>query len=150
MKLLFTISTLFVFTLNLRGQSRLITGRIIGEDLEFVPGASVFDRDLVEIAKTNLNGQFTVKLPESTNELLFAFIGMEPITLELKNGCDTIEVIMMHDLTYDFMTLKRVDRLRYKRFKRLPELHQMAFEKNIFSTISPCYERVFEYYDPKK
>jgi hypothetical protein len=45
--------------------------------------------------------------------------------------------------SYDFMSLKKVDRLRMKRFKLLPELHKKAFEEGIFKTDMACYTREF-------
>lgn len=48
---------------------------------------------------------------------------------------------MMLSGTYDFITLKKVDRLRMKRFKKLPKLHKEAFEKGIFKTDKACYKQ---------
>jgi len=45
--------------------------------------------------------------------------------------------------SYDFITLKKVDRLRMKRFKQLPEKHKEAFEKGIFKTDMACYTQEF-------
>jgi hypothetical protein len=45
--------------------------------------------------------------------------------------------------TYDFKTPKKVDRLRMKRFKKLPELHKEAFAKGIFKTDKVCYTQEF-------
>ena len=45
--------------------------------------------------------------------------------------------------TYDFITLKKVDKLRMKKFKKLPELHREAFEKGIFKTDKACYSQEF-------
>ena len=50
---------------------------------------------------------------------------------------------MMLSGTYDFMTLKKVDRLRMKRFKKLPKLHKEAFAKRIFKTDKACYSQEF-------
>ena len=77
-------------------------------------------------------------------KILFRFIGLEPTTIELVETCDNIEVVMMYSYTYDFITLKRVDRKRKKRYKKLPEIHKQAFEKGLFKTECPCYEREFE------
>jgi hypothetical protein len=52
--------------------------------------------------------------------------------------------------TYDFMTLKKVDRLRMKRFNKLPELHKEAFEKGIFKTENACYTQEFIPHNKKK
>lgn len=63
-----------------------------------------------------------------------------------------LKLVMMLSSTYDFMSPKKVDRLRMKRFKKLPELHKEAFEKGIFKTEKACYTREFipYYYNKKK
>jgi len=49
----------------------------------------------------------------------------------------------MASSTYDFMTLRRVNKLRMKKFRKLPELHKEAFEKGIFKTDKACYTQEF-------
>ena len=61
-----------------------------------------------------------------------------------------LEVVVMIEALYDFMSLKKVDRLRMKRFKKLPELHKEAFEKGIFKTDKACYTQEFIPYYKKK
>jgi len=46
--------------------------------------------------------------------------------------------------TYDFMSPKKVDRLRKKEFEKLPELHSQAFQKGLFKTEKSCLKRKFE------
>ncbi|MDD3788028.1 MAG: hypothetical protein PHO94_04965 [Petrimonas sp.] len=42
------------------------------------------------------------------------------------------------------MSPKKVDRLRKKKFEKLPELHSQAFQKGLFKTEKPCVIREFE------
>ena len=79
----------------------------------------------------------------STKKILFSAIGLEPTSVTLADTCVEIEVVMMLSGTYDFITLKKVDRLRMKIFKQLPELHKRAFEKGIFKTVQACYTQKF-------
>jgi CRISPR/Cas system-associated endoribonuclease Cas2 len=51
---------------------------------------------------------------------------------------------MMYLYTYDFITLKRAEKKREKRYKKLSEIHRQAFEKSIFETEYACYNREFE------
>ena len=88
--------------------------------------------DTVEVGRTDLNGFFQIDIPVSVKKILFRAVGIDPATIELVDKCDEVEVVMMLSGTYDFITLKKVDRLRMKRFKKLPELHKEAFEKGIF------------------
>ncbi len=149
MRILLIISTLVIISLDINGQTRTIHGQIVDEDLQYIPMVSICNLDTVEIAKANIDGQFKFELPLGTKKLLLSFVGMEWTTIELKDGCDTIDVIMMNEWIYDFISLKSADRKRLKRFKKLPELHKLAYEKGIFTTLTPCYDRVFEEYNSK-
>jgi len=106
--------------------------------------------DTVEVGKTDINGFFQIEMPVSEKKILFKFIGLDPATIELVDKCDEVEVVMMISSTDDFITLKKVDRLRMKRFKKLPELHKEAFEKGIFKTDKACYTQEFMPYCKKK
>jgi hypothetical protein len=150
MRILLIISTLAIISLNINGQTRTIHGQIVDEDLQYIPMVSICNIDTVEIAKANIEGQFKFDLPVGTKKLLLLFVGMEWTTIELKDGCDTIDVIMMNEWIYDFISLKSADRKRLKRFKKLPELHKLAYEKGIFSTLKPCYNQKFEAYSTRK
>jgi len=61
----------------------------------------------------------------------------------LSDTCEEVEVVMMLSATYDFITLKKVDRLRMKRVKKLPALHKEAFERGLFKTDKACYTQAF-------
>jgi hypothetical protein len=76
--------------------------------------------------------------------------GPEPETIKLVDKCDELEVAMILENTHDFITVKKADRLRMKRFKKLPELHKEAFEKGIFKTDKACYTQEFIPYYKKK
>lgn len=78
-------------------------------------------------------------------------VGFEQTAIEFLDKCDEVEVVMISSSIYDFITLKKVDRLRMKRFKKLPELHKKAFEKGIFKTDKACYTREFiPHYEKKR
>ncbi|RTL57616.1 MAG: hypothetical protein EKK37_16430 [Sphingobacteriales bacterium] len=149
-KLLILLFLFNVSTGSLYSQNKTISGRVIAEDLETVPLASIMINDTVQVGRTDLNGFFQIEIPVSVNKLLFLFAGMEPTTIELADTCDEVEVIMMFSRIYDFKTLKKVDRLRMKRFKKLPELHKEAFTKGIFKTDKACYTQEFIPYYKKK
>lgn len=132
-------------------QSVTIRGRVIAEDFETLPRVSIMINDTVEVGKTDLEGFFRLDIPASEKQISFDFVGMESVTIELKDHCDSIEVVMMYLNSYDFMSLKRAERKRKKRYKKLPEIHQKAFEKGIFKTDCACYKREFEsFYLEKK
>jgi hypothetical protein len=135
---------------NLNGQNRIIIGRVISEDLEPLPGLDIENSDNLLVGKTDMDGRFKISLPQETDSLLFRYIGMEWTYIKLKKDCDTVEVVVMYDVIYDFITLKKVDRLRKKRFDNLSNIHSDALKNGLFENNNICYERAFIEYNPPK
>ena len=135
---------------NLNGQNRIINGRVISENLEPLPGLDIENPDNIFLGKTDMDGRFKISIPQETDSLLFRYVGMEWSDIRLKKNCDTVEVLIMYEVIYDFITLKKVDRLRKNRFDNLPNLHSDALKKGLFQNNSICYERVFKEYNPPK
>ncbi len=147
MRIILTIIFLIsVVTGNLFCQTRTISGQILSEDLEELPAAGIHQIDTVLIGKTDINGRFSIEIPSDTDSLLLTFVGFEWTTIQLQADCDTLEVVMMYDVIYDFMSPRKIDRLRKKRFEKLPTIHQQAFDKGLFKRESPCYNQVFNSY----
>ena len=142
-QLIITFIVIVVSACSLYSQNKTIKGRVISDDFETVPLASIMINDTVEVGKTDLNGFFQIDIPVSVNKLLFMFVGIEPTKIVLAYNCDEVEVVMMLSSTYDFITLKKADRLRMKRFKKIPKLHKEAFTKGIFKTDKACYTQEF-------
>jgi len=136
--------------LGLNGQTRIITGRVVSEDLEALPYVNIKNSEKLLLAKTDLEGRFKISIQQETDKLIFSWIGMELAEIKLHDKCDTVEVVMMYDGTYDFMTLRKVDRLRKKKFDNLPSLHSDAVKNGLFKNNNICYERVFKAYEPAK
>lgn len=142
-KLLFIIALLSISICSVYSQNKTIKGRVISEFFETMPGVSIMINDSIDIGKTDLNGYFQIDIPISVKKIFFGSVGLDPTSIELVNKCDEVEVVIMLSGTYDFMTLKKIDRLRMKRFKKLPKLHKEAFEKGIFKTEKACYSQEF-------
>lgn len=142
------LTVLTLLTFRLYGQTRTIVGRVISEDLETLPAVEIHILDNLLIGTTDFEGKFKIQIPKDTYKLIFSFVGMEQTTIQLDNACSTNEVIMMYDGTYDFMSPKKVDKLRLKRFKKLPELHLQAYTKGLFSTKTGCILRTFQFNKP--
>jgi hypothetical protein len=134
---------LLVLNLNLNGQTRTIQGLIITEDFKELPKVRIQNIDSMLFGETDLTGFFKITVPQETDKLILSFIGMEETTIKLKQDCDTVEVVMIYNGTYDFMTSRKIDRLRFKRFKKLPELRKVAHEKGVFLNEYQCYEQDF-------
>ena len=145
MKKLLIISLVFSISIcSLYSQNKTIKGRVISENFETLPGVSIMIKDTVKVGRTDMKGFFQVDIPLSEERIQFSFLGLESTTIELKEKCNNIDVVMMYLYTYDFITLKRADRKRKKRYKKLPEIHKQAFEKGIFETKCACYNRTFK------
>jgi hypothetical protein len=149
-KLLIILTVLGVSTSSLYSQNKTIRGRIIDDNLETLPYVSIMINDTVEVGRTDLNGFFQIDIPVSEEKIFFGSVGLDPTTIELVDKCDKIEVVMMLTGTYDFITLKRAERKREKRYKKLPMIHKQAYEKGIFETEYACYNRKFEPFYLKK
>lgn len=149
-KILIISIVLSVSICSLYSQNKTIKGRVISDQLETIPGVLISIDDTIEVGKTDINGFFQIDIPVSPKKILFRYIGLEPTTIELVDKCDEVEIVMMLSGTYDFITLKKVDKLRMKIFKKLPEIHKEAFEKGIFKTDKACYTQEFIPYYKKK
>lgn len=143
------VLTVLFFNLNINGQTRTITGRVISEDLESIPMLEIRDSDSLLLGKTDLDGRFKITIPEESDSLMFRYLGLECTDIRLKKDCDTVEVIMMNDITYEFITSKKNDKLRKKRFDNLSALHSDAVKNGLFNHDLICYDRTFKAYKPR-
>jgi hypothetical protein len=128
---------------------RNLSGRVIDEYLESAIEITIFDKDTIEIAKSDLNGYFKIELPKKTDELIFAGLGYEWKKIKIPEKCNGLEIIILLAGTYDFMSSKKIDRIRKKRFDKIIELHLQAFNKGIFKTEKPCFKQEFEPIKPE-
>lgn len=150
-KLVIIFIVLCVSNCSLYSQSKTIKGRTITDEFETMSLVSIMINDTIEVGRTDLNGFFQIDIPVSEKKILFRSVGLEPAIIELVDTCNEVEVVMMLSSTYDFKTPKKVDRLRRKRFKKLPGLHKEAFAKGIFKTDKVCYTQEFiPYYEKKQ
>ena len=143
-KLLITFLVFSISTGVLYSQNKTIKGRVIDNHfLDTLAYVAIIINDTVEVGRTDLNGVYQIDIPILVNKILFRSVGMEPAIIELADTCNEVEVVMMFSGTYDFKTLKKVDKLRMKKFKKLPALHKEAFAKGIFKTDKACYTQEF-------
>ncbi len=63
---------------------------------------------------------------------------MYPEEFVLTDTCEFLEVILLPDVIYDFVTLKKEERLRKKDRKVLPDLYREAVKQGIFKHEKPC------------
>jgi len=138
-KLLISCIVLCFSTSILYAQNTIVKGRVVNNNLETLPYVSIIIYDTVKVGRTDLNGFFQIEIPISVKKISIESVGLDPATVSLVDKCDEVEVVMMLSGTYDFITLKRVYKLRMKAFRKLPKLHKEAFEKGIFKTDEACY-----------
>lgn len=123
--------------------TKTLTGRVISEELDILPQGKVYDKDTTVLGVTDSEGYFKINVPAETNELLFKYISMEWTQVRFENDCSNLEIIIMLDGNYDFISARSERRKRYKRFKRLPEKHLEAYGQGLFKSEKPCLCYVF-------
>lgn len=98
MKRLFIIIHLLVFVLAMTAQERTVTGVVMDGDLADEPlvGAtvSVGGAKASTGTVTDINGRFTLKVPEATKSLVVSYIGYASRTIELKAGVSDYRVTL--------------------------------------------------------
>lgn len=129
--------------------TKTLTGRLLDDRLEGVPRANICAQDTTAIGTTDMEGYFKLDVPVTTNTLIFTSVGMELTTVNLSADCSNLEVILLLASTYDFMSVRRVNRQEFKRFKHLPQLHQEAYEKGLFKSRAPCASPIFTKWVPR-
>ncbi|MFT5146943.1 MAG: hypothetical protein ACI9H1_001669 [Polaribacter sp.] len=134
----------FFFCLFTTFGQQKISGRVIAEDLEIGMGIRIFDKDTTEIGKTDFNGYFKIELQKNYEKLIFAGLGYEWTKIKVPVNCENLEIILLHEVLYHYKSNRKIDRVREKRFNKIPELHLQAYKKGLFKTEKPCFNQKFE------
>lgn len=148
MKLLLTLS-LTLISLTSTGQTSEIVGKVLCSDFpnkdnitehEFwnASEAIIFGNDSIRLGTTDETGAFRLHIPQDIQTLTFGWIGMYPDKINLTTDCDFLEIILLPDVIYDFVSYKKEQKLRKKDREVLPELYRMAYEQGIFKKEKPC------------
>ncbi|SHK92151.1 TonB-linked outer membrane protein, SusC/RagA family [Chitinophaga jiangningensis] len=91
-KILFALVACMLFTVSLFAQ-RTISGRVVDNDGEILPGVSVQIKGTQRGSITNAKGQYTLTVPENAKTLIFASIGFA--TQEIAIGSDNVIDVRM-------------------------------------------------------
>lgn len=145
MKIRYLLLIISVF-LTFSSKSQQLSGKVIDEYLEELPGINIYDKDTVLLTLTDLDGTFELKNPPS--ELLLGFVGMEWLSISLTN-CTNPEIIMMADVIYHYKSHRKIDRLRKKRYDNRVKIHEQAFKQGIFKSEKPCVNYEFIPIEPE-
>ena len=109
-------------------------------------GITIFDKDTTEVGKTDFDGYFEIELQKDYEKLIFAGVGYEWTKINLPIDCENLEIILLYDGTYHYKSHRKIDRIRKKRYDKINEFHLQAFNKELFKTEKPCFNREFEPY----
>lgn len=126
----------------LYSQNKMIEGRIIDRSFESIINVSIFYNDSICVGKSELSGIFQIEVPLLINKVSFSAPGWEQADVELSDGCNFVELIMIEDANYD-MSPQKADKVRRKEYKKLTKLHKEAYRKGIFQSSEICYKRKF-------
>ena len=117
--------------------------------MEVLSDVRIQNKDTIIIGKTDINGRFIVDIPKNTKTLIFYSLGYEPASIALNSDCDTLELVLMNDSRYDYISSRKIDKRRLKRFNKLPGLYSLAYKNGLFLKESVCYSREFQSEKPE-
>jgi hypothetical protein len=143
LRMIFIFFVLSTCTIIIYGQ-RTINGRIIDNNLDIVCSTVIYNADTIILGNTDNNGYFEVNIPLESKKLIFYSLGYEMTSISIPPHCDYLEIILPIEGTYDFISNRKVDRLRKKEFNKLPKLHLKAFNLGLFIKDKICYLREFK------
>lgn len=131
------------------GQTKTLRGKVVlsepsyekGVDSEFLlaPDAFVFSTDTTKLGATNKEGIFEIEVPVNTSRIFVSWVAYDWEQIDLSGNCDFIEIVLIPAVIYDFVSIKRANRLNEKHRKKwLPELYQQASEQGFITSENPC------------
>jgi hypothetical protein len=130
------------------GQTAItISGKVIDESFVELPGVLMFANGK-QLMTTDFNGKFQIEINKDIRKLDFQFIGMESLTVTLKENCNNLEVVLLNETGCYFGASKqKVNRIRKRRFDNRGKLHKTAYERGIFLSEFFCGEMQFKPYE---
>lgn len=93
MKRLITIIFIFFVSLTVHAQLKTISGKVLNEQNEPLPGVTIKATGTNALSITNNSGNFSVQVPEATKTLTFSLLSYESQTLDLA-GKNTLTVTL--------------------------------------------------------
>ena len=98
-KVVFLFSCFFLLGLmSVYAQTRTITGKVVSSDDNTpIPGASVIVKGTTLGTVTNIDGDYTLSVPQTSNALMFSFVGYRTIELSIE-GRNVVDVVLPVDI----------------------------------------------------
>lgn len=141
---LITLSFIFLIQLTFSQNTISIRGKVIDESFVPLPAVSIIVEGN-EVALTDFDGNFQIEINKNVQKIVFQFIGMESLTVNLKENCYNLEIVLLYEGgCYLGASLQKVNRIRKRRFENRNKLHKLAYQKGIFSTENFCGEPQFK------
>lgn len=86
-----------VMSMLVHGQERLVTGQVVDETGETLPGVTIQLEDAATGTTTDMDGTYKINLSDAQDVLIFSFVGYIPQRIKVGNR-STIDVEMESDL----------------------------------------------------
>lgn len=145
-RILILVCFIFLAKFSFGQNTITVNGKVIGADFIPLPYVKLLVNK-EEVTTTDFDGKFMIEIDKSVNKIQFQFIGMQSLTVTLKEDCKNIEVILLNEGgCYLGASMQKVNRIRKRNFKKGIKLYKTAFEKGLFSSEKLCGEIQFEPY----
>lgn len=140
---LILIASLLFLTFDIKAQFRIITATVIDQRLFPFKEIYIQNFDTIMVSSSDSIGQFRISIPIQTRSLTISDIGFEAASINLPDSCNHLDIVLLVRAFYDFHSNKKVDRIRRRDFKKLPDFHLAAYKKGIFKNKRACYTQNF-------
>ena len=84
----------FACALGLAAQERTVSGLVVDQSNEPLIGVSVMVKNTNLGCVTDIDGKFTLKMPEDSNVLTFTYVGYDTATVTVAPGQTQVDVVM--------------------------------------------------------
>jgi hypothetical protein len=120
-------------------QEKIISGKVIGQDLIAIPNIKIMTTGSEELAVTDFDGKFEFKCSPDLKKVKFVGLSIQEEEVEISNICLSFEIIILNSWIYDFISLKKANRkVKRERKKMFWKLFTEAYEKKIFTNEINC------------
>lgn len=128
---------LFLVCLSASAQMKTITGRIVSEDLEVLDNATIRTKDSKYTTVADEHGNYSIKVPDATKELVALYIAMETDTIPIIGKCQ-VNIILLNHMIIEYETVEQAKKHYKRRKKDLKPIYKKAYEEGVFKRENPC------------
>jgi len=97
MRRILLLLVMFIATLSSAMAQKVVTGTVTGDDGAPLPGVTIVIKETTTGTVSNADGSYTIDVPENAQTLVFSFIGMKTLEIEIGNQ-STIDVTLEQDM----------------------------------------------------